>query len=97
MDKKNEIGLPVMALIFSTAPFLIALLARINDGLSALFLISILMPIFGIIMGITSLGAGKKKIGVPGMIISITAIALPVGFVLSVILLVQTGAVAIGM
>ena len=63
MDKKNEIGLPVMALIFSIAPFLIFLLARINASVTSLLFISIIMPLTGIILGMTSLSKGKRKIG----------------------------------
>ena len=97
MDSKIKIGLPLTALIFCVTPFIFYFLGRINDTFAVLFFVSILMPIFGIILGVTSIGMGKKKIGAAGMIISITAVALPPGFILSVILLVQTGAVVIGM
>ena len=61
-----------------------------------LFLISI-FPIAGVVVGIVALCYGKKRIGKLGQVISIIAIAWPLVFIITTILLDNVGALAFGM
>ena len=60
-----------------------------------LFLITVIAPVVAVGMGIASLCMGKKKIGTAGVVMSSVAIAVPVIFVITVVLLFSTGVAVI--
>lgn len=97
IQQKAKIGLPIIALALDFAPILFVFLASLHEAFLVLLLIGIFSPIIGIILGIIALCQGRKRIGTAGIIISIIAIILPIIFVITVILLLQTGAIVIGM
>ena len=90
--RKNEIGLPLIALCLVIVPILAFLflesLLRLDDLLAFLLLFMLLSPIAGMITGIFSLVRGKGRIGLAGKILAITAISLPAIFIIFPILLV---------
>ena len=94
---QKKMWLPFIALALDFAPVLFISLAVLHQMFVSLLLIGIFSPIFGIVLGIVALSQERKRIGAVGVIISVTAIALPIVFVLTVILLLRTGAFVIGM
>jgi len=92
---KYELKLPILALVLDFSPF-IAVFIAVTFYLPFL-MFSIFAPVLGIIVGIISLCIGVKRIGKLGMILSIAAISLPIIFVLTVITIFATGAVAFSM
>lgn len=102
ISKKKSLRLPITALAFDFLPVLIVLIGSLTPlyrylGIIPL-LIAILSPFAGIMTGMIALFNGRKKIGKLGVVLSVGAIALPIIFVLTIILLVaRTGALIIGM
>ena len=94
--RKTEIGLPLIALGLVIAPVLaflfLVVLLKLHDLLEFMFLFIVLSPIAGMIMGIFSLVRGKGRIGLAGKILAITAISLPVIFIIFPILYLSIGA-----
>ncbi|MCL2721768.1 MAG: hypothetical protein FWD47_10590 [Treponema sp.] len=84
--KKYKIGLTLLALGLVLFPILIIRIT-ILFGFPIIYIFIIISPIAGMILGVISLKQGRKKIGIFGMILSITAIALPVIVVISIIVL----------
>ena len=88
LPEKKEMGLPILALMLGFIPFFsffIAFFLRMSSGL---LLFSLIFPILGIIIGIVSLCKGKKRIGMAGVVVSIIAIVLPIGFVAVTIIII---------
>jgi len=84
--QKNKIGLPITAFGLSLVPFVLAFLNWLGVALSSVvFLLAVLLPTAGLIMGILSLCWGKKQIGVVGVVFAILAIALPTAIVILII------------
>jgi len=109
--QKKKIGLPVIALALALWPFLyyfmdmrsvvVPLVNSNNAGLSCLGISLILgvtfSPIAGIILGISSLSMGKKRIGATGILISILVVSSPIIFIAIFILRVATGSIVLHM
>jgi hypothetical protein len=102
VEKRNKIGLPIIALILDLMPFILIFILFLLSALPnlpalvfGLILLGILFsPIAGIMLGVISLsqwGIGKVRI------LSIIAILLPITYVTTFILLIRTGAISIGM
>ena len=93
--RKNEIGLPLIALGLVIVPILaflfLVVLLKLHDLLEFMFLFIVLSPIAGIITGILSLVRGKGRIGLAGKILAVTAISLPVIFIIFPILYLSIG------
>lgn len=80
VSQKRKNHLPIIALIFSFAPIPLWMLANINIIFVYLFFGSWWGAVFqfiGIIIGISALCMGKKRIGTTGIIYSIIAIIWP--------------------
>lgn len=96
--KKNLLSVVALALVLA-APVFFGLTVIVNNLLGTfeiLFLLfTIISPIVGMVLGIVSLSFGKKQTGKDGIIISSIAVALPVVFVLVMILLFKTGVAVI--
>ena len=86
-----SLALAILALLFNIIPFVLFL---ISPHLIILLLLSI-FPFAGTIMGIAALCQGKKRIGKAGVIISAIAVAWPLVFVVTVIVLTTTGSMTV--
>ncbi|MDR1328095.1 MAG: hypothetical protein LBK23_00640 [Oscillospiraceae bacterium] len=77
--RKKEIGLPLIALALDIVPILLYVVFIASGsgagGLETLF--TILLPLAGIVTGVTALGRGKDRIGTAGKTLAIIAIVLP--------------------
>lgn len=95
----KQLKLPITALCLDiVAPLIFFGLTILFEWSSASFLFIlgiIISPVLGIVIGIISLSFGKKEIGRKGQAVSVTAILLPVIFVLVFILLLKTGVAVI--
>ena len=80
--------LPVIALVLNIVPYVFFLMV---PSPLILFLIGI-FPIIGFVVGVVALCCGKKRIGRPGQVISIIAVAWPFVFVATITLLDRVGA-----
>ena len=87
------ISLPSIALLLNIIPYVLFLMSR---NYIILMLLSI-FPIIGFLVGITALCFGKKRIGKPGMIVSAIAVAWPLVFVATAVLLNSVGALMFDM
>ena len=87
------ISLPSIALLLNIIPYVLFLWGR---NFMVLILLSI-FPIIGFLVGIIALCFGKKRIGKPGVIISIIAVAWPIVFVATTVLLNSVGALMFDM
>ncbi|MDR0310793.1 MAG: hypothetical protein LBJ21_04320 [Acidobacteriota bacterium] len=101
VPQKKEIGILIAALVFDIAPVIMFFLVR-HFSLFATFassigLFIILSPIVGIVIGISFICEGKKRIGSVGVTLSIIAIALPFAFIAIIILRIATGSIVVGM
>lgn len=104
VPQKRSVLLPIVALTLDFSPLalfgLISLLNALDIEMSSfavfIFLLMVLMPVAGMMSGIASLCIDKYK-GAAGKIIAVIAIAFPIVFVVSVILLLQTGAIVFSM
>lgn len=102
--RRNRLFLPILSLALEFVPAvclgLIWLMNRFGlstGGLIGFFLITtILAPLAGIIGGIVSLCIKERRCAA-GIIISVIAILLPIVFVLTIMLLFQTGAIVFAM
>ena len=97
MQNTNECNekshLPLVALLLNIIPFLLFLMGR-----DVIFLVLIsIFPISGFIIGMVALCYGKKRIGTSGVVISIIAIAWPLIFIVTVLMLDSVGALAMNM
>jgi len=96
---KNEVGLSLIALGLVLAPiFIIQLSSLLHWSLSFLWLIAVLSPIAGLIVGVVSLRRGKNRIGIAGMIIAIIAITTPLAvgaFVIIFFIGAMTGVISL--
>ena len=97
--RKNEIGLPLLALGLDLAPVLIVILSSIIRGTTAFVLLfAVLLPVAGLITGIAALTLGKGRIGKPGKVLSIIAISLPLALVIFILVIfigVVTGLISL--
>jgi len=84
---KPKIVLPIIALMLNILPFLLFLM---TPSIIILFLISI-FPFIGFILGIVALCKGKKRIGTPGLVLASLAVAWPLVFFITFLLLEATG------
>jgi hypothetical protein len=76
--RKKEIGLPLIALTLDIVPVLYLVFTASGSGAGGLAtLFTILLPLAGIVTGVTALGRGKDRIGTSGKILAIIAIVLP--------------------
>ncbi|MDR2749071.1 MAG: hypothetical protein LBC41_00290 [Clostridiales bacterium] len=89
--------LPAISLALDFMPVLCVLLALINRQLLAILPIGILLPIVGIVLGIVSLCLGRKRIGTIGVVLSSTAVALPVIFIAALLLIPRFAGFLLGM
>ncbi len=98
-NKPYDVRYSIAALILDVASpvsfCLGAWLIRFNFMGLFLFLIAVIAPVVAVGMGIASLCMGKKKIGTAGVVMSSVAIAVPVIFVITVVLLFSTGVAVI--
>ena len=99
IHRKNEIGLPLLALGLDLIPILLVFLSSLGLGLpSFVLLFMVLSPIVGLITGVISLSRGKERIGIVGKILAITAIALPLILVIIIVIFfigVATGVISL--
>ena len=100
MEKKNTngIGLPLIALGLDILPVLLLYLASFARSTSFILLFIVLVPIAGLITGITALIRGKGQIGIISKMIAIIAVALPlaaVAFILLFFVGVMTGVISL--
>jgi len=95
--QKPSIRLPMIALCLVISPVFLLFLVALIPQLFIFLLFAVIFPFVGFILGITALVQGKKRIGTAGLVISITAIALPIVVIGAFILLVETGALVFGM
>ena len=93
VHSKRKLGIPIVALLFNIIPFLLFLM---NPDVILLFLMSI-FPIVGLLLGIISLCLGKRRIGKPGVILSIIAIAWPIVFIAVIFSFSATGSLTMNM
>lgn len=94
-EYKKGIGLSLLALVLDLA--VIPTFYLIMDVPGLLFFIWIL-PVAGLIMGVTSLSRGVKRIGKAGRAIAIVAIALPlmtIAFILILFIGASVGIVSL--
>ncbi len=103
---KGKYTVPILALGLDIFPFVYfgssSLLRAVGMNFlteipSILIIAILLLPILGIIIGVFQMCLGKDRIGHVGMILARIAVAAPILFVAVMILLVRTGAIAIGM
>ena len=90
---EEKLGLPITALLLNIIPYFL-FLGSLN--VFTLLLIGI-FPISGVVVGIVALCYGKKRIGTLGQVISIVAIAWPLVFIATTILLDTAGALTFNM
>lgn len=83
---KKEMVFPLIAVGLSLSIIPLFLCTLMWELPSFVILFMVMLPIAGFITGIASLCRGKKRIDKVGMILSITAIALPVSIVLLIII-----------
>lgn len=102
MENQNNSRLPLIALCLDLAAagsvalgFLCMYTVVLLWVGLLLFLAAVILPFIAIIVGIGALCLGKAQIGTRGIIMSVTAIALPVAVVLTVVLLFATGVAVI--
>ena len=94
----KKIRLPLIALLLDFTPVLFIALASLGTALSGVFLLGVILsPVAGMIVGAAALVQGRGQIGTAGVIIAGIAVALPIVFVATVMLLFTTGAIAFGM
>ncbi|MCL2397885.1 MAG: hypothetical protein FWC93_07475 [Defluviitaleaceae bacterium] len=93
----NKLNLPITALAFSIAPLVSILLVMLHHDFLFLLLLTILAPLFGLIMGIIALSRGKNQIGIAGAVIAGIAVALPVVFIAVILATAASSVVIIGM
>ena len=90
---EEKLGLPITALLLNIIPYLLFLG---QPNVFILFLIGI-FPVSGVVVGIVALCFGKKRIGTLGQVISTIAIAWPIVFIITMILLDNVGALTFNM
>ena len=90
---EKKLNLPMVALMLNIIPYFLFLIWR---DVFMLFFISI-FPIAGFKVGIVALCHGKRRIGTLGQVISVIAIAWPLVFIASTILLGSVGALVFNM
>lgn len=94
---KNGIRIPIIAIGLDLLPFLLGFLSVLLPGqTSFVFLLMILSPIAGMIMGIASLFQRKGHIGIAGKILAIIAIIIPLAMV-AIIFFVVMPAIIVSM
>jgi hypothetical protein len=78
----------MIALALDLLPVLLVfLLNSLRGGVSSIIILAMIAsPIAGVIIGFCAIREGKQEVGIAGMIISIAAIALPLVFVLAVVM-----------
>lgn len=79
--KYQSIAFPLIAISLHLLPSLMFYIGGRKLVSAPMILLTIMLSIGGIMMGFISLGEGKEKIGIIGMIIAIAAIALPLGLI----------------
>ena len=92
----RKIGFPITALAFElAAPFLFFVgLGSVGSGafIGVTFtVLSVILPIAGVILAIISLCFGKNRIGKSGIILAVTAIALPICVIIGVTIFSSAG------
>ena len=101
-DSRDEkisavISLPLVALGLDLFPVLMIFFSRRSiSSFSLLFML--MLPVIGVIMGVSSLRRGKGRRYLAGNIIAIVAVALPVFFVVFVIVIfigIVTGVISL--
>ena len=90
---EEKLGLPLTALLLNIIPYFLFLG---QPNVFILLLIGI-FPVIGVVVGIVALCYGKKRIGKLGQVISIIAIAWPIIFIVTTILLDTAGALTFNM
>ena len=90
---EEKLGLPITALLLNIIPYLLFLG---QPNVFILLLIGI-FPIIGVVVGIVALCFGKKRIGKLGQVFSIIAIAWPIVFIITMVLLDNVGALTFNM
>ena len=94
----NKIRLPLIALSLDFLPIIFVVLG-LRVGLAAVYnLLTLLLPVAGLITGVIYLSRGKDKISKLGKILAIIAIALPLSVVTFIILFfigVTTGIISL--
>jgi hypothetical protein len=89
-ERKNEIGLPLIALGMSFFPVLLFFMNIFGLEVtlpSVLLPFVIMLPLAGLITGTVSLSRGKERIGIAGKIIAIIAVALPLALIACIIVI----------
>lgn len=94
-SKKPELKMPMISLVLDFMPVLLIWLCSVLSWSSVLLIFLVLLTIFSPVAaigtGIYSLCLGRKRIGRSGMAISIAAIAIPIIFVVVMVILFSTG------
>lgn len=91
--RPDKVWMPILALFFSVGlPTLLFFVSSeiLRDLLEVLLLMFLISPVVGFFLGVTSLAMGKKQIGRVGKVIAIIAIAVPISFVLFIVLAFTT-------
>ncbi len=80
IPKYQSIAYPLIAISLHLLPALMFYLFGRKLVSAPTILFTLMLSIGGILMGFISLGEGKDKIGIFGIILAIIAIVLPLGF-----------------
>ena len=76
--RKSKIGMPLLALVLYLVPVFLLYLSTIGYKLTSItILLCIALPIFGLLLGVSSFAGGKEELGTSGMILAILAVAIP--------------------
>jgi len=81
-------AMPVVAVVLDILPALWVLLGLTANSsiMSPVFLLVLLAPIAGMLLGVISICRGREKTGKAGMILAVIAVALPLALIAGVIL-----------